>query len=273
MKLARIGWVALALAVGARAALAAAPATPVVEAPPANPANVFAMPDKVRPLKIAIYEGDGSGDKGVQSVTKRAEQLPGAKVTAVKAAEMGTRDLSEFDIVIFSGGSGSAQSKAIGDAGRKNVREFVERGGGYLGICAGAYLACAGFDWGLGILNAKTVSNKWKRGGGMVRAELTDTGRTLFGNVDGKFTIRYNNGPIIQPLGRADLPAYQVAALFRTELAKNGTPVGVMVDSPAAVFAPYGKGRVITISPHSEDTPGLENVIPRALAWLSVRSE
>lgn len=273
----------LALALGIAAldaeALAAASlssaAAPAAEAEPApvNPAGVFAMPAAVRPLKIAIYEGSGSGEKGIVSVTQRAQQLPGARVTTVKAAEMGTRDLSEFDVVIFSGGSGSAQSKAIGDAGRKNVREFVERGGGYLGICAGAYLACAGFDWGLGILNAKTVSNKWMRGGGMVRAELTDTGRTLFGLVEGTFTIRYNNGPIIQPLGRADLPPYQVAALFRTELAKNNTPVGVMVNSPAAVFAPFGKGRVLTISPHSEDTPGLENVIPRALAWLTEKPE
>jgi hypothetical protein len=31
------------------------------DAPPPNPANVFAAPMNVRPLKIAIYEGDGSG--------------------------------------------------------------------------------------------------------------------------------------------------------------------------------------------------------------------
>lgn len=242
------------------------------DAPPPNPAGVFAMPMKVRPLKIAIYEGDGSGAKGIAAVTQRAEQLAGAKVTSVKAAELGTRDLSEFDVVIFSGGSGSAQSKAIGEAGRKNVREFVERGGGYLGICAGAYLACAGFEWGLGILNAKTVSPKWRRGGGMVRAELTDEGRGLFGPVQDGFTIRYNNGPIIAPLGRAGLPTYRVAAFFRTELAKNNTPVGVMVNSPAVVYAPFGQGRVLTTSPHSEDTPGLENMIPQALVWLGDKS-
>lgn len=235
---------------------------------PANPARLFAAPKQVRPLKIAIYDGPGSGDKGIVNVTKRAQQLPGAKVTALKPDEIGTRDLSEFDIVVFSGGSGSAQARAIGEAGRKNVREFVERGGGYLGICAGAYLACAGFDWGLGILNAKTVSNKWKRGRGMMRVQLTKDGREIFGDVEAPFTIRYANGPIIKPLGRADLPAYQVAAVFRTEIAENGTPEGVMVNSPAFVYSTFGKGRVVTLSPHSEDTPGLENVVPRALAWL-----
>jgi len=237
-----------------------------------QPLNLFSPPVEVRALKIAIYEGPGAGETGVATVSARAQQLPGAKVTRVKAEEMGTRDLSEFDVVIFSGGSGSGQAKAIGEAGRNNVRQFIERGGGYLGICAGAYLACAGFDWGLGILNARTVSNKWQRGRAMVQMQLTEEGRGLFGEVPEAFTIRYANGPIIQPLGRADLPSYRVAARFRSEVANNGTPVGVMVNSPAAVYAPFGKGRVLTISPHSEDTPGLENFVPRALAWLAERN-
>lgn len=245
-------------------------ATPRPSAP-ANPPNLFAPPTAVRPLKIAIYDGPGSGETGIVNVTRRAEQLRGAKVTALKPDEVGTRDLAEFDVIIFSGGSGSAQARAIGDNGRKNVRQFVERGGGYLGICAGAYLACAGFDWGLGILNAKTVSQKWQRGRGMVQIELAEPGRALWGPVAGKFTIRYANGPIIKPLGREELPPYQVAAVFRTEISEHGTPKGVMIDSPAAVFSTFGQGRVLTISPHSEDTPGLENFVPRALAWLATK--
>jgi hypothetical protein len=250
--------------------VAARAATPA-DAWPANPADLFAPPTEVKPLRVALYVGGGATSTGVANVERRVRQLPGVTVTRVPDTEMGTRDLSQFDLVVFSGGGGSAQSKAIGEAGRKNVRAFVEQGGGYLGICAGAYLACAGFDWGLGILNAETVSPKWRRGGGMVRAELTDAGRAMLGPVSGQFTIRYNNGPIIRPLGRADLPPYQVFALFRTELAMNGTPAGVMVDSPAAVGATFGRGRVVTLSPHSEDTPGLENLIPRAVVWLAAK--
>jgi len=233
-----------------------------------NATNLFAPPEKSRPLKVAIYEGPGSGDKGVVSVSARARQIPGTVVTALKPEAVGAADLSGYDLIIFSGGSGSAQAKAIGEAGRQNVRRFVEGGGGYLGVCAGAYLACAGFDWGLGILNAKTVSNKWQRGRGTMEIELAAAGRPLLGDVKGRFFIRYANGPIIQPLGRAGLEPYQVAAFFRTEIANNGTPVGVMKDSPAIVYSTFGKGRVMTISPHSEDTPGLENLIPRALVWL-----
>lgn len=255
---------------GVTLGLAGGPAIAAAEPPP-NPPNLFDPPTTVRPLRIAIYAGPGSGANGITHVTQRSQQLPGAQITTLAPAEIGSRDLSSFDIIIFSGGSGSAQAKAIGEAGKKNVRDFVARGGGYLGICAGAYLACAGFDWGLGILNAKTVSNKWQRGRGQVQVQLSSDGAEIFGPVREPFSIRYANGPIIKPLGRNDLPAYQVAAHFRTELAEHGSPVGVMRDSPAAVFAPYGQGRVITISPHSEDTPGLENFVPRALAWLAAK--
>lgn len=256
----------VALVAGALAPLLAAAG----EAPP-NPAGLFAPPATSVPLKIAIYQGPGSGEKGVDTVSLRARQLAGATVTPLSPAEIGSRDLSAFDIIVFSGGSGSAQARAIGDDGKRNVRQFVERGGGYLGICAGAYLACAGFDWGLGLLNARTVSNKWQRGRGMMRIQLTDDGREVFGDVRDPFTIRYANGPIIKPLGRADLPPYRVFAVFRTEIANNGSPVGVMIDSPAAVTADFGRGRVLTLSPHSEDTPGLENFIPQALVWLGAR--
>lgn len=185
---------------------------------------VVVAPEQVRPLKLTIYEGDGSTAQG-----------------------------------------------AIGDAGRENVRAFGEWDGGYRGICAGAYLACAGCDWGLSSRDAKIVSPQWRCGGGTVRAELTDSGRDLFGAGPGAFTIRYRLGPIIHPLGCGDLPSYRVAALLRPELAKNATPFGEMVHSAASGSAPFGHGRVLTLRPPAEDPPGLGNLIPRALAWLAAK--
>lgn len=231
--------------------------------------TVMSAPAQARPLRVAIYEGPGSGDKGVASVSARVKHIKGAKVTRLSPEQVGTADLSKFDVIVFSGGSGSAQSKAIGEQGRAAVRKFVENGGGYVGVCAGAYLACAGFEWGLGILDAKTVSPKWRRGRAYVDVELTEEGRALFGDVQQPFQVRYANGPIIKPLGRDELPDYTVLAWFRSEVAENGTPAGVMVNSPAVVGATFGKGRVVTLSPHSEDTPGLENMLAHAFLWAA----
>ncbi len=248
-----------------------APAKPPAVIPPDinGLKTIIAAPQKTKPVKVAIYSGKGAPLDGVNSVTDRVKSIPEATVTKVSAEEMGTIDLKAFDVVVFSGGSGGAQGEAIGETGRKNVREYVKNGGGYLGICAGAYLACTNFKWSLGILNASTVSSKWMRGRGFMDAEVTEEGRKLLGEVNGPFKIRYHNGPIIKPAARTDVPAYTPITLFRSEVSDNGTPAGIMVNSPAQALGTFGKGRVFISSPHPENTPGLEHLIPRAILWAS----
>ncbi len=231
--------------------------------------TIIAAPSKTQPIKVAIYDGKGAPIDGVVNVENRIKSIPGATVTRVKAEQMGSIDLKAFNVVVFSGGSGSGQAEGLGEAGRNNVREFVRNGGGYMGVCAGAYLACSNFKWSLGLLNASTVSSKWRRGKGFMDAEITEAGHALLGDVKGTFKVRYANGPIIKPGDKPDLPAYTTITLFRSEIAENGSPVGVMVNSPAQALGTFGKGRVFISSPHPENTPGLEHLLPRAILWAS----
>lgn len=231
--------------------------------------TIIPPPASTKPLQIGIFDGAGAPRDGIDNVIRVLKTLPQAQITLISADEMGKADLKPYHVIIFSGGSGSQQSKSIGEAGLHNVREYVRAGGGYCGICAGAYLACSGFSWGLGILNANTVSNKWKRGGGFMDIELTVDGKPLLGDVNGTFKVRYNNGPIIKPGTRADIPAYCPIALFRSEIAENGSPAGVMIHSPSHAIGTFGKGRVFISSPHPENTPGLEHFIPRGVLWAA----
>jgi hypothetical protein len=98
-------------------------------------------------------------------------------------------------------------------------------------------------------------------------SEVTTEGRKLLGDVDGTFKVRYHNGPIIKPAGLADVPAYTAVTIFKSEIAEFGSPTGVMIGSPAQAQGLYGKGRVFISSPHPENTPGLEHLIPRAVLW------
>jgi glutamine amidotransferase PdxT len=235
--------------------------------------TIVQPPHSPKPVKVGIFDGKGAPGDGIANVINVLKTLPQAAVTRIAADQMGVIDLKQFDVVVFSGGSGSQQSKSIGEAGLKNVREFVRGGGGYCGICAGAYLACSNFSWGLGILNASTVSNKWMRGRAFLDLEVTVDGKPLLGDVPGTFKVRYNNGPVIKPGDRADIPAYRPLALFRTEVADNGTPAGVMINTPAQAAGTFGKGRVFISSPHPENTPGLEHLIPRAILWAAGQDE
>jgi putative intracellular protease/amidase len=215
-------------------------------------------------IKVAVYEDKGATGKGIPCVTEIMSRTDDIKLTRLKGADIAAGGLRGYDLVMFTGGSGSAEAAGLGEKGREEVRDFVRNGGGYVGICAGAYLACSGFEWGVGILNAKTVSSKWRRGQGEVKIEGEAFGQKLT-----ERGVRYANGPIIKADVRKDLPAFETLVSFRTELAENDTPVGVMVGSPAMVRSTYGLGRVFVSSPHPEQTAGLENLVVQALRWTA----
>ena len=215
-------------------------------------------------IKVAVYDDKGATGKGIPSVVQIAGKTGDIKVTKLKGADIAAGGLKGYDLVMFTGGSGSAEAGGLGEKGREEVRAFVRNGGGYVGICAGAYLACSGFEWGVGVLNAKTVSPKWRRGQGEVKIE-----GTAFGEKISDRGIRYSNGPIIKADVRKDLPEFETLVAFRTELAENDTPVGVMVNAPAMVRSTYGLGRVFTSSPHPEQTAGLEPLVEKAMRWVA----
>lgn len=222
-------------------------------------------------LSVALYDGAGNGGKGVAKVLQQAGERPGMSVVRVCPEDIRAGALESFHVVVFTGGSGSGQARGLGEAGKAAVRRFIRQGGGYVGICAGAYLACSGFEWSLGIIDARTLSSRWQRGTGTVVVEPVGAGRELFSAPSSRLNCRYAQGPIVGPAGREDLADYECWAWFRSELAENGTPRGIMVDSPAVFAGRFGDGRVLCFSPHPEQTSGLEEVVPRALAWAAGR--
>ncbi len=222
-------------------------------------------------LSVAIYKGEGSREEGIENVKNNIQAMTNIEIAEITAEQIQHNDLSKFDIIIFSGGSGSKQAQSIGEQGKENIKNFIKNGGGYLGICAGAYLATSGFDWSLGILNAETVSiTEWKRGEGFVDLELTDEGRSILGDVSELFKCRYSSGPLLKPLNMEGLPPFITMAYFRSEISENGVTEGVMINTPAALYSTYEKGKVFAISTHPENTPGLESFIPRILHWLNI---
>ena len=89
----------------------------------------------------------------------------------------------------------------------------------------------------------------------------------------GKKTIRYANGPIITADSREGIAPFEPLAIFRTELAQNDSPKGAMVNSPAIVRGVFGKGRVVSSSPHPEQTAGMEGFIENAVRWVAGRAK
>jgi putative intracellular protease/amidase len=217
-------------------------------------------------MRLAVYAGPGTRN-GMHHLLQELTPLPDASVIPLGVPEIAAGALSQFDAVLFPGGSSTRQGESLGAANRQRVQEFVERGGGYVGICAGAYLATTEFPWALQLLDARTHASAKHHGRGNVEIELTREGGRVLGNARVCCDVRYHNGPILVPAHRADLPDFRPWAFYRTGVAAEAESPEVMVDTPAIVAARYGKGRVACFSPHLDQTRGLEGLVRRAVLW------
>ncbi len=239
-----------------------------------QPALTAAEPKAMKPIRVALYADGGASKKGSPKVKESLPKEKGFELQIVTAEEIRGGALDNFNVLIQPGGSGSGQAKALGDEGRERVKEFVAAGGGYIGICAGSYLASASYPWSLNLLDARVVdSEHWARGTGEVQINITPAGKTALGTNEAQCAIYYGQGPLLAPAGKDDINDYEQLASYETEIAKRGAPPGVMKGTTAIARAKFGKGRVECFSPHPEKTPGLEPFLQAAVRWAAEEKE
>jgi len=225
-------------------------------------------------VRVAIYDDLGAAVGDTRDLERVLSEYGRVATRRVCSQDVNAGALSQFDVVLHPGGSGSGQANSLGEAGRKREIEFIRGGGGYLGVCAGGYLAACNYSWSLAILDAKTIDTKnghWRRGRAQLEIELTAAGLGLFGDRDPNFDVKYANGPIWAPGEREEIHDYETLALYRGEVADNGTSIGIMPGTPALIRGPFGEGRAIAFSPHPEDTKSIQHFIRDAVIWASGR--
>jgi len=219
-------------------------------------------------IQVAIYEDAGSPEISTVAAENALKISPSFHCKRVTAQDIRDGALAGMDVFLQPGGSGSAQAKKLQETGRENIRSFVKAGGGYVGICAGSYLATSYYKWSLHILNADVVDHEhWARGFGTVQLKFSPLGQAMLDQSKDTIDCAYHQGPLLAPGHDKDLPPYEPIATFATEIAKNGAPKGVMIGTTAMARGIFGKGHVIAISPHPEKTDGLDNIVRRAVEW------
>ena len=93
-----------------------------------------------KPLRIAVYVGDGARNVGAfrwLEITARAKNCTSVPVDG-EAVRGGALD--NVDVLVMPGGSSTDEALSLREEGRRKVKEFVRRGGGYIGTCAGCCL-------------------------------------------------------------------------------------------------------------------------------------
>jgi len=240
-------------------------------------ANVLAQspdPETRQPvveLQVAIFDGPGVSEsiERVEEDLRRATQF---HVQRISIDQITSGSLTGMHVVVFPGGSGGGQGRGLGKVGRNKVREFVHAGGGYVGICAGAYLASADYEWSLNLLDARVLDRRhWARGFGNVELTVSPDAAELL-KLPARAILYYHQGPLLAPAGKPDIPDFREWAKFATEVTKEGVPGGVMPGTTAIASGGFGAGRVLAISPHPERTDKWNHVLPAAVSWVAGKS-
>jgi len=212
------------------------------------------------PIRIGVYSHSTNAAKVSQIVgvfTNILTAEKGFEVQRVDPSTIRAGVLTNLNVLIMPGGSGSKQATNLETPGCEAIQKFVRDGGGYVGICAGAYLASSHYSWSLNLINAKVIDrNHWARGKGNVVLTLTPLGQKVLGHPESEVEVFYGQGPLYGRGTNDTLPAYEELAIYKTEVEKEnvpaGVPMGVMPGTTAIARGEYGKGRVICYSPHPE---------------------
>ena len=225
-------------------------------------------------IRIAIYN-----DKGVTEGSKSAiENVLKDKdfvCEAIDVDQILNGNLGNYDVFIVPGGISNNMAEKIGGRGKEAIRNFIQSGGGYVGVCAGAFLASATFDRFLGLVNVKSnhsqemsprlgMLEQRQLGGGEVELEFSSEGRKLFAQPS-KGCLSYINGPIFMEAGVNDLPDFLTLATYNSDIYQHHFQQGTMPKTPAIVAGRFGKGSVILFSPHPELTEGMESLLTDAV--------
>lgn len=151
-------------------------------------------------------------------------------------------DLSRYDVLLFPGGGGFD----LTDAGAEALRQYLQDGGGFVGICAGCYAAGT----------YKLIEREFYpfRERGQVEVYLHEHPVTEGYHPRRQIALAHANGPLIQPGEEAeDILVYKV-----------GKPPYV-----CAVAREYGKGRVVAFSAHPEAGAETRRMVRNAIIWAS----
>ena len=257
----------------ARKVVAAALADLGMLAPPAaSPASPWPPGFPAEPT-IALYDAEGAGGAGCENLERVVDATTlGHRLLPVCPEDIRDGGLRGLAAVVFPGGSGGGIAKALQPAGVAAVRTFVDGGGGYVGICAGAYLAGAGVKSYTALLPWQHTQ-PWAKGEATLDVRLTDAGKQLLGGEFAAFQTRYHNGPVYPDvLGQSQKAGARTQPLPLAEFAsaatdKRGVVHAGMVGTPAIVADVAGKGRVLLISPHPESHEQLDVLVARAIGW------
>ena len=215
---------------------------------------------RMQDLRVAYYNGEGAWSADDIIIPNLVAWM-GCEFTTLRGSDIQAGALTDVDVLIWPGGHYPAYWEEVGLEGKTQIQEFVANGGGYFGICAGAYYACDYMVWmddpafpppdykvegdelnldlfpGVAWGPIFEIADRPEPGYAMTQINIINQTHPITDSLPAAYQILYAGGPYLQPYTNTE---YTILGTYD------------LTGDPAIVACHYGTGRVFLIGPHAE---------------------
>lgn len=158
--------------------------------------------------------------------------------------------MTQYDKIVIPGGADRPYHKKLKGQGCDNIKEFVNNGGTYIGICAGGYFGSEKVEFGLGTDFEVNEDRELAFFPGIARGPMlrpyvfdSEDGASAakVRSADGSVFYSYHNGGSTFVLDDVNQDYVKVFAVYVDEN-----------DAPAVIRCEYGKGQAVLSGIHFE---------------------
>jgi biotin--protein ligase len=177
-------------------------------------------------------------------------------------------------LLVFPGGADQGYCRTLNGEGNRRISQFVERGGLYIGFCAGGYYGSKRCEFEVGNRKMEVVGDRelaffpgtargcafpgfvYHSENGARAAELKVNKSVLSsGVVPDVFRCYYNGGGVFVDAPKYKDQGVEVLASFTEDLAVDSGE-----GAAAVVYCKVGEGAALLTSPHPESVPAITTV-------------
>ena len=206
-----------------------------------------------RPVRAGVFAGVGSMGLSSTELIRYVARSPELDLTLVDGEDIRNGALDGLDLLVMPGGSAWVIVGDIGPKGIENLKEFLRRGGSFIGICAGCVMLLDDeYRIASGVSMVPYSRYGAYSGDAMTSMTLTDEGAKALGMAKGTFDVWYSGGPIMFRRNE-EVPDAKIETwgLYGSNVTNEGWGAH-MQGNVSCIGGTFGKGRIAATACHPE---------------------
>lgn len=222
-------------------------------------------------INVLIYSGPGASLSSVRHATWSLRRLLGPNYTVQTLSPdqlLKEPWLATCALLVFPGGADAGYCRVLNGDGNRRIKQYVQMGGKYLGLCAGGYYGCSKCEFEVGKKGMEVVGDRelgfypgtcrglafpgfvYQSEAGARAVELKVNKDAFGGTIPEHFRSYYNGGGVFVDAERLKEKGVEVLATFSEKL-----NVEAGETKAAVVFRKVGEGAAMLTGPHPEYAP------------------